>query len=163
MEGSVPTAQTLHETHSGRQEQKSNCDGSGTRTAGFHLGHRRENGTRVGAIKGRLKKRTEEKPSNENEGRADGSGRAHEKENPRAFYAVRPTDSTPAPGPRQLPTDHDPAVSTRVYRSDQSSLSVHRCHLLGLPTTNGLDLPLSRKIQPGRTTNQNPSNQEFHP
>ncbi len=57
------------------------------------------------------------------------SGRAHEKENPRAFYAVRPPGPTRAPSPRQLPTDHDPAVPTRVYQSDQSSLSVHRCHL----------------------------------
>jgi hypothetical protein len=32
-------------------------------------------------------------------------------------------------------------------------LSVHRCHLLCLPKENGLDLALSRKIQPGKTTN----------
>lgn len=37
------------------------------------------------------------------------------------FYAVRSTDPTRAPSPRQLPTDHDHAVSTREYQSDQSS------------------------------------------
>ena len=79
------------------------------------------------------------------------------------FYAVQPPGPIRASSPRQLPTDHDPAVPTRVYQSDQLSLSVHRCHLLGLPKENGLDLPLSRKIQPGRTTNQNPSTQEFYP
>ena len=37
------------------------------------------------------------------------------------FYAVRSPDPTRALSPRQLPTDHDPAVPTREYQSDQSS------------------------------------------
>jgi hypothetical protein len=32
-----------------------------------------------------------------------------------------PPGSTRAPSPRQLPTDHDYAVSTREYQSDQPS------------------------------------------
>src|SRR3954451_9672869 len=90
----------------------------------------------MGADKGLLKT-AKNKPSYENEGRVDGSARAHEQENPRAFYSVRPPGPTRAPSPSQLPTDHDPAVPTRVYQSDQSSLSVHRCRLLGLPEANG--------------------------
>jgi len=68
------------------------------------------------------------------------------------FYAVQPPGPIRASSPRQLPTDHDPAVPTRVYQSDQLSLSAHRCHLLGLPKENGLEFPLSRELQPGRTT-----------
>ena len=37
------------------------------------------------------------------------------------FYAERFPDPTRALGPRQLPTDHVPAVPTREYQSDQSS------------------------------------------
>ena len=32
------------------------------------------------------------------------------------FYAVRPPATIRALSPRQLPTDHDPAVPTRVYQ-----------------------------------------------
>ena len=90
------------------------------------------------------------------EGRADGSGRAHEKENPPTFYAVRPPGPTRALSPRQLPTDHDPAVPTREYQSDQSSLSAPPLPSALLSKRKGLALPLSRKIQPGRTTNSKP-------
>src|SRR5690349_5009953 len=44
------------------------------------------------------------------------------------FYAIRPCARTRVPSPRQLPTDHDCAVPTRGYQSDQPS------HLL-LPAT----------------------------
>ena len=44
------------------------------------------------------------------------------------FYAVRATAPTRAPSPRQLPTDHDYAVPTREYQSDQSSRLLLRCH-----------------------------------
>ena len=37
------------------------------------------------------------------------------------FYAVRSSDPTRVLSPRQLPTDHDCAVSTRGYQSDQPS------------------------------------------
>jgi hypothetical protein len=99
------------------------------------------------------------------EGRADGSGRAHEKENPRAFYAVRPTDPTRAPSPRQLPTDHDPAVPTRVYQSDQSSLSAHRCHLPCLPKQNktGWIFLCRGRSSPKEQPIQNPSKPGFYP
>ena len=49
--------------------------------------------------------------------------RAHGKENPAIFYAVRLSSPTRVPSPRQLPTDHDYAVPTRGYQSDQPSLS----------------------------------------
>jgi hypothetical protein len=37
------------------------------------------------------------------------------------FYAVRSSDPTRVFSPRQLPTDHDCAVSTRGYQIDQPS------------------------------------------
>src|SRR5438093_7507116 len=43
-------------------------------------------------------------------------------ENPRSgHYAAGPSGSTRATSPRQLPTDHDYAVPTREYQSDQPS------------------------------------------
>ena len=44
------------------------------------------------------------------------------------FYAVRVPAPTRASSARQLPTDHDYAVSTREYQSDQSSRLLLRCH-----------------------------------
>jgi hypothetical protein len=40
------------------------------------------------------------------------------------FYAIRPCTRTRAFSPRQLPTDHDCAVPTRGYQSDQPSHSL---------------------------------------
>ena len=47
------------------------------------------------------------------------------KENPRLIYAIgsRPTRAF---SPRQLPTDHDYAVPTREYQTDQSSHKLPR-------------------------------------
>jgi hypothetical protein len=42
-------------------------------------------------------------------------------ENPRETLCGKPTGSTHADSPRQLPTDHDCAVSTREYQNDQPS------------------------------------------
>jgi hypothetical protein len=44
------------------------------------------------------------------------------------FYAVRFPNPTRAFSPRQLPTDHDHAVPTREYQSDQSSRLLLGCH-----------------------------------
>jgi len=44
-----------------------------------------------------------------------------DKENPRTFYAAGSRSPTRVPSARQLPTDHEHAVSTREYQSDQSS------------------------------------------
>ena len=56
------------------------------------------------------------------------------KENPRPLYA---TGSCPtrASSPRQLPTDHDYAVPTREYQTDQSSHKLLR-PLRALPSNN---------------------------
>jgi hypothetical protein len=48
--------------------------------------------------------------------------RAHGKENPPTFYAIRSLDPIRVLSPRQLPTGHDYAVATRGYSSDQPSL-----------------------------------------
>ena len=47
--------------------------------------------------------------------------RAHGKENPPTLDAVRLHRPTRVLSPRQLPTDHDCAVPTRGYQSDQPS------------------------------------------
>jgi hypothetical protein len=44
------------------------------------------------------------------------------------FYAERAPTPTRASSPRQLPTDHGHAVSTRGYQSDPSSRQLLRCH-----------------------------------
>lgn len=55
------------------------------------------------------------------EGRA-GSGRAaHGTEDPHFLLCDRPCGRTRVTSVRQLPTDHDYAVSTREYQSDQPS------------------------------------------
>ena len=57
--------------------------------------------------------------------RSSGGGRgAHGTENPRDSLCGGPSGSTRAASPRQLPTDHDYAVSTREYQSDQPSRTV---------------------------------------
>jgi hypothetical protein len=65
----------------------------------------------------------------------------HGKENPRNFYATGFLSPTRAISPRQLPTDHDYAVSTREYQSDQPSRLPPR-PLLALPS-----LPEEKKMQ----------------
>src|ERR1700692_4199040 len=47
------------------------------------------------------------------------------KENPRPLYATG-SGRTRASSPRQLPTDHDYAVPTREYQTDQSSPKLPR-------------------------------------
>jgi len=51
---------------------------------------------------------------------------------------------TRVPSPRQLPTDHDYAVSTREYQSDQPSLSLLSVTCSDV-STNKSGLPHSRK------------------
>jgi len=60
------------------------------------------------------------------------------------FYAERFPDPTRALSPRQLPTDHVPAVPTREYQSDQSSRQLLRCHLPCCPKRKGLRSSLQR-------------------
>ena len=61
------------------------------------------------------------------------------------FYAEQVSAPTRASSPRQLPTDHGHAVSTREYQSDQSSRKHLRCHRLSCS-----DKPLLRAHQQER-------------
>src|SRR3977135_1141316 len=54
------------------------------------------------------------------------------------FYAERAPAPTRASSPRQLPTDHDHAVPTREYQSDQSSRMLLGCHRPCCPQQNTL-------------------------
>src|SRR3954447_4411752 len=60
--------------------------------------------------------------------RADGSAEATRRRILLNFYAVRFPNPTRALSARQLPTDHDHAVPTREYQSDQSSRMLLGCH-----------------------------------
>jgi hypothetical protein len=60
--------------------------------------------------------------------RADDGGGTTKRRTLLSFYAARATAPTRALSPRQLPTDHDYAVPTREYQSDQSSRLLLRCH-----------------------------------
>ena len=59
--------------------------------------------------------------------RADDSAGTTKRRTLLSFYAVRVSAPTRAPSPRQLPTDHDHAVPTREYQSDQSSRKLLGC------------------------------------
>jgi hypothetical protein len=61
------------------------------------------------------------------------------------FYAERFPNPTRALSPRQLPTDHDPAVPSREYQSDQSSRQFLRCHRPCCPNSKGRLPSLQRK------------------
>jgi hypothetical protein len=67
------------------------------------------------------------------DGRADDSAGPTKRRILLTFYAERFPNPTRAFSPRQLPTDHDHAVPTREYQSDQSSRQLLRCHRLCRP------------------------------
>ena len=65
------------------------------------------------------------------------SGRgAHGKENPRINYAIDLRIERALFSPRQLPTNHDYAVSTREYQSDQPSQQLPRPRFTLLPKSS---------------------------
>jgi hypothetical protein len=98
-------------------EQESDRHRARPRVAGLRLGHRGAHRNPLSPNQGRL-------ISNAFlDSRADDSAGPNEKENPPLFYAV-PTRPL---RPRQLPTDHVPAVPTREYQSDQSSRNALGC------------------------------------
>jgi hypothetical protein len=83
------------------------------------------------------------------DGRADDSAGATKRRTLAAFYAERFPNPTRASSPRQLPTDHDHAVPTREYQSDQSSRQLLRCHRLCRPNQKSPRLT-SRNVFPLR-------------
>ena len=73
--------------------------------------------------------------------RADDSAGTTKRRTLLTFYAERFPNPTRALSPRQLPTDHDHAVPTREYQSDQSSRLLLRCHRPCCPNTNAQSSP----------------------
>ena len=76
------------------------------------------------------------------------------------FYAVRCLHPTRVPSQRQLPTDHDCAVSTRGYQSDQPShlplvLSPAQLRSVVQSFTTRLHVKLD-KVAPYQNRNRNP-------
>ncbi len=70
--------------------------------------------------------------------RADGSAGATKRRILLRFYAVRFPNPTRAFSARQLPADHDHAVPTREYQSDQSSRMLLGCRRPCCPKQNPL-------------------------
>ena len=70
--------------------------------------------------------------------RADDSAGTTKRRTLLSFYAVRAPAPTRATSPRQLPTDHDHAVPTREYQSDQSSRMLLGCRRPCCPKPNTL-------------------------
>jgi hypothetical protein len=70
--------------------------------------------------------------------RADDSAGTTKRRTLLSFYAVRTSAPTRASSPRQLPTDHDHAVPTREYQSDQSSRMLLGCRRPCCPKQNTL-------------------------
>ena len=99
------------------EKQTTGRDGRRARTLGLHLGDWDDGGSQGGAHSARRRV-----AHTTNRARHDSGGRAaDEPENPRGLLCGRPSSRTRALSPRQLPTDDDHAVSTRVYQSDQPS------------------------------------------
>jgi hypothetical protein len=138
MEGATPAAQALYEIGCSRQESGEDRHGSCQRTAGLHLGHwnKGRNGrqpARRGMTTGNKSKKlsANEKKAIRSmnitanfEHRAGSSPSKHEGK-PSFALCDRPSrirDNSQ----RQLPTDHDYAVPTREYQTDQSSLNLPR-------------------------------------
>ena len=134
MEGPTSAAQALLQAGRGTQrpEKDHHCDGP--RTAGFHLGHRDQGRNSSQARDSSLTtSKSKNIPKNEKtkttqrmnsaakfEDRASSSRSTHEGESSQSLCdrLSRTRDTSQ----RQLPTDHDYAVSTREYQTDQSSL-----------------------------------------
>ena len=111
-----------------RQKQTTSRDRTGTGTLGFiwAIGVQTET-TAEATSQNRL---AGEGPHALLDSRADDSAGPTKRRTLLTFYAERFPNPTRALSPRQLPTDHDHAVPTREYQSDQSSrsrLGRHRC------------------------------------
>ena len=113
-------------------EQEPDRDGNRARTARIHLGNCGRNRKAAQALQSSLREmlnRTAEPMT------------AQETTKRRillTFYAERAPAPTRASSPRQLPTDHDHAVPTREYQSDQSSRMLLGCHRPCCPKQNTL-------------------------
>ena len=115
LEGAAAAAQALHRADGPRQESQSGCDGARPRTAGLHVGHRRTYRSAIQIDQGGLTCDVRLDSS------ADDSRGPTKRRTLDENCAERSADPTRELSPRQLPTDHVHAVSTRAYQCDQSS------------------------------------------
>src|SRR6266702_2947597 len=138
LEGAGPALQALCPAGGGRQGPAQDHHRRGARTAGLYLGHRSQGGNGKQAADGGLTKSKNKSkgknfPKNEKtkttqlmnsatqfEDRASSSRSKHEGESSSSLCDR--LSRTRATSQRQLPTDHDHAVPTREYQTDQSSL-----------------------------------------
>lgn len=133
LEGATPAAQALLAAGRGGQGSEEDYHRRGARTARFHLGHRDQGGGGDQAATGRLtrsknknlpkkEKAKTTQPMNNSIQPEDRASRSRSQYEGESSYALCDRLSrTRDPSPRQLPTDHDYAVSTRGYQSDQPS------------------------------------------
>src|SRR5215472_6445417 len=122
MEGSATPAQEVCRTDGTRKNERSGDDRAGEGTARLPLGHRRI--CRKAVPSGASGLIDYGLPASS----ADKSRGPTKRRTLDENYAVRFPNPTRALSPRQLPTDHDPAVSTRAYQCDQSSRLLPGCY-----------------------------------
>ena len=138
LEGATSSAQALLQTGGGRQGPEKDHHRSRARAARLHLGHRDQGGScsqaaDSGLTKSKNKGKSKNFPKNERtktnrrmnnatqfEHRASSSRSMHVGES--SAHLCDRLSRTRDVSQRQLPTDHDYAVPTREYQTDQSSL-----------------------------------------
>ena len=148
MEGAESPVQALPETDHGRQGSEEGYNRSRTRTARIHMGDRHQGRGDFNTTKCCMKTKAKTFPTREKaktlnnaiqlEDKVSCSRSKHEGE-PSTGRLRQAYGQTRGSSQRQLPTDHDYAVSTREYQLDQSS---------PLTATAAADPVLVRKKRP---------------
>ena len=131
MESATQAAQALYETRCSRQGSEEDHHRGRSGTAGVHLGYWKQSGNGRQAASRLTATKDKNIPKNEKqkiltyeqfthlEHRASSSQGKHEGES--SLGLCDRLDRTRDNSQRQLPTDHDYAVPTREYQTDQSS------------------------------------------
>jgi hypothetical protein len=126
VEGTTQAAQAIYKTGRGRQGSEEDCHSSSPRAAGLYLGDWNQSrdyfqagSCSLTTTKAKQKLPKKERAKNTESMNAGSSQGKHEGE-PSLGLCDR-LDRTRDNSQRQLPTDHDYAVPTREYQTDQSS------------------------------------------
>ena len=117
LEGAASIARAVQDTRRGRKEQRPDRHRHRQRTSRLHLGHWCKDGDQPAAYSGGGLNPTTCFQKRQHRRRPRGSRKGESS----SSHATRSPDQIRALSQRQLPTDHDCAVPTREYQSDQPS------------------------------------------